>query len=309
MPPQPSQNQPDQTPPPNQGGDGIVPIHTYKSDVAEFMKTEGKTLADIAIAENARHSKYLEEEAAKPERTKKLLRIGGAVLVLVVVSILIIYLASSKKPTSPVSANSAPSMFVSGINEKGVSVEKLNQASATRAIAAALKESAPFLALDVTVKDAKGMDTAVNSSSFFEKLGIYPPADLLRALSGQFAIGSIGGKVRFLVLKTNYYAGAFAGMLEWEKSSIEKDLRGLLDLPALNSSGIITAGSGATTTLISINQSVFADTVISNRDTRILRDGSGATILLYLFPDNNTIVITGSENAAKIVTEKLLKAK
>lgn len=309
MPPQPPQNNPVQTPPPEKKTDDIAPIHTYKSDVAGFIKTEGKTMADIAIAENARHSKYMEEEAAEPVLAKRAVTIALVAVILIALSAGIIWIASLKKPSMEQTAsnpNYAPAMFISGIDKRDIPVDNLDLSRTLNSITAALQQSSPFLVLNITTKSADGANTAIDSPTFFNKLGIYPPADLLRALSGQFAAGSIGGQARFLVIKTNYYAGAFSGMFEWE-NAIANDLRNFLNLPLPNNSGIVTSGSGASTTVISTNQSSFIDAVISNRDARVFKDGAGATILLYLFPDNNTIIITGSENAAKIVTEKLLK--
>lgn len=37
-------------------------LHTYKTDVAEYIKKEGKTMADIAIAESQRQTNVLREE-------------------------------------------------------------------------------------------------------------------------------------------------------------------------------------------------------------------------------------------------------
>ena len=289
----------------NQNREDNIPLRTYKSDVASYIKTEGKTLADIAIAENARHSKYLEEEKSEPILAKKTVTIALIILILITLSAGIIWVSSLGKSGTQ-SGNSSSAMFVSGIDSKNLGLDNLDQNNTFNSIDAELKQGSPFLVLNLTEKNSTGVDTAIDSQTFFNTLGIYPPQDLLRSLSGQFSVGSIGGQARFLVLKINYYAGAFSGMLEWE-NSIENDLQNILDLPLPNNSGIMTEGSGTSTTLISVNQSGFTDSVIANRDTRILKDGSGGTILLYFFPDNNTIVITGSQNAAQIVSEKLLK--
>lgn len=288
----------------------VQSIHTYKSDVAEFIKREGKTLADIAIAENARRSDTLKEEGSSPDKRKRALYIIGATLALIGISVLIFWTVLRPKQEIVVTATGevAPSMFVTGIKQKPVSVENQNQSRTLSTIDIALKESSPFLVLQLTSgKDATGA-TLLTSRDFFDKAGIYPPGDLIRSLTDNFALGSIGGKSRFLVLKNNYYGGAFAGMLGWENNIIN-DLRDLLDLPAIKSSNITTTTVGTTTVLSQIISPQFKDGVVANRDARIFRDGSGSIILLYLFPDNDTIVITGSESATKIVVEKLLRTK
>jgi tRNA(His) 5'-end guanylyltransferase len=65
----------------------------------------------------------------------------------------------------------------------------------------------------------------------------------------------------------------------------------------------------ATTSPKEIRKAEFVDSVISNRDVRILKDGAGNIILIYVFTDNNTLVITSSETTMKMVAEKLLGSK
>jgi hypothetical protein len=109
----------------------------------------------------------------------------------------------------------------------------------------------------------------------------------------------MGGKARFIVLKTSYYANAFSGMLKWEKN-IYSDLKNILDLK--NESFETT---GTTTDSYSLKTSMFYDGIISNRDSRILRDGQNKTLLIYSFIDNETLVIASNENLLKTLTQKL----
>lgn len=287
----------------------VPSIRTYKSDVAEFIKREGKTLADIAIAESAKQSNVLKEEAVAPAIKKRATYIVGAIVVLVIISILTLWLILRPSPNAnpATAAGTQISIFVSGIKEKTVSIDGQNENEALSTINLALEENSPFLVLKVTSQKKSDGAILMTSRDFLEKMGIYPPGDLIRSFTDNFAIGSIGGKARFLVIKNSYYSGAFAGMLEWENKMIG-DLHNLLNLaPIKNSNLIKTATTGTTTALSQIKLSQFEDGVVANRDARIFRDRSGATTLLYLFPDNNTIIITGSESIARVITEKLLR--
>jgi len=295
---------------PNQNPtENVQSLRTYKSDVAEFIKHEGKTLADIAIAENSRQSSILKEESNLPKDRKKVLYLIGAVIILVIITLGIFWLILKSTKASPaISADGQiiSSMFVSGIKEKVVSVG--NQNVIFSEIDTALKDSYPFLTLQITSEKNSGQEVVITSREFLDKVGIYPPGDLVRSLTDNFAIGSIGGKVRFLVLKNNYYGGAFAGMLGFENTMVD-DFRDLLNLPAIKSSAGINPISSTTVQSDQIKYSQFRDGIVANRDARIFKDGFGATILLYLFPDNDTIIIASSENTAKIVSEKLLRTK
>lgn len=288
----------------------IQSLRTYKSDVAEFIKREGKTLADIAIAENSRQSNALKEEADRPKTAKKALYIIVAIVALIGISTLVFWLTLKLKPdtaSTVVTNTEEPSLFVSNIKEKTVSIQNQGENGTLSTLGIALKESNPFLVLQIDFEKTPGEIKPISSRDFLEKIGVYPPSDLVRSLTERFAIGSIAGKSRFLILKNNYYSGAFAGMLGWEKDIIN-NLRDLLDLPPAKSSNVITTTIGTTTIISQITQSQFKDSIVANRDARVFKDGSGTTILLYLFPDNDTIVISSNENTAKIVTEKLLRS-
>jgi hypothetical protein len=83
------------------------------------------------------------------------------------------------------------------------------------------------------------------------------------------------GPTPFIILKTTFFQNAFAGMLEWE-STITQDLAPLITL----SHGNVKAGT------------FFIDSVVKNKDVRIIRGSEGQDLLFYTFVDRNTILIT-----------------
>ena len=108
-------------------------------------------------------------------------------------------------------------------------------------------------------------------------------------------VHSFDGNHPFLVLKTGFYENAFAGMLEWERY-MKDDLAPLFG-PAKTKipSGQIVADT------VQEPELVFVDSVIKNKDTRILRGKNGKTELLYSFVDKNTIIITTNEHTLEEV--------
>jgi nitrate/nitrite-specific signal transduction histidine kinase len=104
----------------------------------------------------------------------------------------------------------------------------------------------------------------------------------------------------FLILKTNYYQGAFSGMLSWEKD-IKNNLGGIFFAPE--------AEVVATTSENLIKKyKDFEDVVYKNRDTRALRDSNRKINLIYSFLDKNTIIIaTNPETLDQVITRLLTK--
>lgn len=284
-------------------------IHTYKSDVAEFIKSESKTMADIAIAETQKRSSDMNIEKGIERDWRKIIKIFIFTVVLILISIGAIWFvikSLNKEEPAPIinTGEQKPSMFISDIRERNISITDLSAQDILEKINTTLKDAEPFHVIHFTEKiDDVETENVVGIVNFFEKVSIYPPGDLLRSVNQEFALGSVGGKVRFLVLKNHYYSGTFAGILQWEKN-IYEDLKNLLNLPKMGSVGL-----GTTTSPKELKKAGFVDSIISNRDARILKDGAGNIILIYIFVDNETLVITSSESTMKIVAEKLLGSK
>ena len=49
----------------------------------------------------------------------------------------------------------------------------------------------------------------------------------------------------------------------------------------------------------------FEDGIVANKNARILRDNNGQIVLMYVFADDNSIVITNSENAVSEIILRL----
>jgi hypothetical protein len=100
----------------------------------------------------------------------------------------------------------------------------------------------------------------------------------------------------FIILKNTFFQNAFAGMLDWEKN-MRNDL-----LP------LITA-SYPDETAVDGNADRFEDIIVSNIDTRVLRNKSGKIILAYAFADTNTVIISTTEYGLSYLLGQLLEVR
>ena len=122
------------------------------------------------------------------------------------------------------------------------------------------------------------------------KLGIIAPADFLRSLQSDYMFGIhnfVKGQ-KFLVLKTDYYDTAFAGMLNWE-STLLKDIYPLFGVKPNEDLG------GRS----------WVDVVTKNKDTRVLKDFNNQTVLVYMFKDQNTLIISTSEGTLFEISNRI----
>ncbi len=142
-------------------------------------------------------------------------------------------------------------------------------------------------------EEESGLKKYLTAQEFLTQTGTDVPALLLRSLDPRFTTGIhiFDGNQMFLVLKINSYENAFAGMLEWEEN-IETRL-----LPLLRPAIDLTYPKEA------VDQRSFRDSVIRNRDVRVLQNELGRTLMLYAFTDQKTLVIaTSPETLIEVAT-------
>ena len=108
--------------------------------------------------------------------------------------------------------------------------------------------------------------------------------------SAQITVGDF-----FMLLKINSFTEVFSVMQAWE-NKILYDLHGFLGVDI----------SPDTNYLFTKN---FEDGVIQNKNARILYDKDGNIVLMYVFIDNNYIVVTKSEEAVKEIILRLAASK
>jgi hypothetical protein len=120
---------------------------------------------------------------------------------------------------------------------------------------------------------------------------IQPPDMFQRSLTTPWMLGvftdNIGNKDMFVVVTTNFYQNAFAGLLQWESLMIG-DLKYYL------------ASDGTV-------RGAFEDRIIKNKDVRVFKTAEGKVVLLYSFVNNSTIVFATKEKTLVEVLDRLEK--
>jgi hypothetical protein len=120
----------------------------------------------------------------------------------------------------------------------------------------------------------------------------------IRALEEGAMLGSIttNTKAPFIMVQTNNFDAAFAGMLDWEPSMAE-DL-----LPFFDTRTLIEESTGTETTQ---NVGRFLDATRQGMSVRILYDSAGTERIVYAFVARDTLVITESTAALAALIERL----
>ncbi len=261
---------------------GIKPLRTYKTDTEEAIQNQRMSVVTIAVAES---NKKEEQKMSAPEQEKVKIPYGAIItsIILVVLgagAFYVVYLKQTNPPTAQIEGNTeetAPIVKTKNIQE----LDFANSRNLMYDIALKGSNAGGATIGDIVtvqpVSNTASGKVVPTAQSFFEKATPLIPGKLARSLSKEFFIGIhvFDGPTPFIILKTTFFQNAFAGMLEWE-STITQDLAPLITL----SHGNVKAGT------------FFIDSVVKNKDVRIIRGSEGQDLLFYTFVDRNTILIT-----------------
>jgi len=136
----------------------------------------------------------------------------------------------------------------------------------------------------------------LSTSEFLSRADMSVPPRLVRTLDEIFMFGVHvwNGNQGFLVFRiaTGVFDDAFSSMLEWED-----DMAGYV-LPLF----------GVTPDAYTLNAK-WSDTVIKNRDVRVLKNELGDIVLLYTFYDRKTLIISTSPDTMDEIIGRILQAK
>lgn len=281
--------------------EGLVPLRTYREDVAGVMRDKRTSLVQLVLQEQRERNKREREKSPTSGKNLPLILLSATFFFSAVG--LVYYIFFRLNPDDRVLENLqiTPLIFVE--KNKEISTEGKESLAITREIANLLHvEDLPvdvveylFFTKTLSVKTADGatvqQKNLIPANRFFETLEIKMPPMLLRALRPDFMFGfhSFNKNQPFFILKTDYYANAFAGALSWENKMAE-DI-----LPLF----------GRADRVRELSQRKWDDTIIKNKDTRVLRNFDGSIALVYVFKDQRTLIITTNEDTLLEVSRRL----
>jgi hypothetical protein len=276
----------------------IRQLETYQGDIESVVEKKKVSVVSIAAAEAERRAKEIKVSpiTAEASSTAKFLIVGLGILLLACAVGVLSFVYLRPASTTPVATTgAAPFIYVD--SAEAVTLEQGDTPQEAMQTLEAAKESV-HLSLGlieelapVEASSTGGTPILLSASDFISTLTPYAPDELLRTLSPTFLLGvhSYDENEAFLILQTDSYDTAYAGMLAWE-STMMQDLSPLFvrhpSIPLQTTSASSTATSTAPTT--------FVDQVVDNHDARVLLDAQGNILLLWTFLDKQTLVIANN---------------
>jgi len=287
-------------------------VRTYKGDLESAIEGNHLSSINIAIAENKKlHEQIIAEptESAAPSNYTKNKIIVFASLIFIIAGIAgisLLYFLNNPSSSQTARVQELPSLITTEYKEElnldTITINKFIGTLSFKLNEIKIPVNNLYNAF-ITTGTTTGKKL-VTSQEVSTLLQFKMPDIVKRNLLPDFMIGTFafGQNLPFIIFKTSYFENAYAGMLNWEKD-MKEDFKILFRL-----SGYADKG-GILDKLAPTISKKFEDSIIVNKDVRLLRGTDGKIMLIYGIIDKETIIITVSDTAFKELINRLNKEK
>ncbi len=268
-----------------------VAVETYSGDIAEAIQNDqGGLVKKIIHEEEAREN---EKRNLSPEsKQNKFLAAASALLVALGLGILIYFLAGSGTETVEVGPEFVPLVFAdqssfvetAGLKKSEIIYSVFNQVRGSSVRPGGIKGI--YLTADKKIMGLRQFLSLLGSN--------FNPGENPAIISDNFALGAVKHSEApgfFILLKTRTIEDIFEPMRLWE-AKMFYDLHEFLGLTLDSGNKYLLTKS-------------FEDGVVENKNARFLHDNAGNLVLMYVFADNNSVVLADSQAAAREVMLRL----
>lgn len=291
-------------------------VRTYKSDAEEAVRRQRASSISIALAEQKKRRGYqpIEESADAPKLKKRVVLILSLLFVLAGIGAFNFNYIKEKVAPAPKNQTETHALIMADSN-KEINLNETEKKDLNNLLSESLKSSSvaknSIQNIYITennkpVGKEKPSSEAIGSKKFLSLINSRMPDPLLRSLMPEYMLGirSSDGNQPFIILKTDSYENAFAGMLSWEKNMAD-------DLSALfpgNSMSSMQEASATTEQILGRNKN-FEDILVKNKDARALKDGGGNIFLIYSLPDKETVIITSNAGTLAELFDRIIRSR
>jgi flagellar basal body-associated protein FliL len=274
-------------------------LRTYTTDMAEAIRQDEVSIIKIALAEKARKEREeLEKKAEGSNLTKTVFLLGGLAL-LVIAGLVIYFLFFKKTETVPPPKENRIETFLSYDSSSKINVSEVESVnSLTSLINDEEVKLSGMIKSFFFINKKEEKEEIISPSAFLSLSGMRTPDSLLRFLSNNYLFGEYSiestdkQNIPFLILETSNYNQSYASMLEWEKTMLQ-DFFFLFEIK-------LPEGK------LPVSYRKWSDLVVKNKDTRVLYDEYGKSLLYYTFINKNSFVITTDLEALREIIDRIL---
>jgi hypothetical protein len=276
-------------------------VETYAGDMVNIMGNETEGLIKKII--HGEENKEAEKKNLSPESKKnKIFLFIGILLLVLALSITFFFLSKRstgivvvQQPATPLIFTDQNTSFeVSGMKKDQIAQTVFNEITNTTISSGEIEgiyltENKQNIGLREFIKLINGHLVPSDNTLFVSD------NFLLGVVKNQAEVNTTSGTGFFVLLKVRSATDIFDSLRAWE-SNILNDLHGFFGINLASNTQPLFVKS-------------FQDGVIENKNARILYDQNGNLVLMYIFADTNSVIITDSLNAAHEVMLRLASAQ
>jgi hypothetical protein len=273
-------------------------VRTYTEDMAEVLENDTQGLVRKIIHGAKEHEQEQENLSPESKKNKFFMIVSILLIALAVITLSFFIFKNSVSNTVPVLKQFVPIIFndqstyieVSALNKDEIIQTVLNEVNATKVQVGGvegiyLTENKQMIGLRRFI--------ALIKSSFI-------PGDNTLFVNDNFLMGAVQTGLKstsgaagdfFILLKVRSNADIFNSLRLWEPNLLI-DLHGFFGINVSSDTNYLFTKS-------------FEDGIVENKNARILYDNNGKIVVMYIFADDNSIIITDSQEAAHEIILRL----
>lgn len=275
------------------GGENKI-VETYAGDMARILENDKEGLIKKIIHGEEKHEE--EKKNLSPESNKnKLFMFSGFLLIIFSLIILSFFFFKKENNIVPVEKLFTPIIFndkstfleVSGFKKEEIIQAILNKVNTTEVKAGGVE--AFYLTENKQIIGLRRLISLIESS--------FVPNDNIIFVNDNFLMGVVNNESKdfFILLKVRSATDIFNALRAWEGKTFT-DLHGFFGINiSVDTSYLLTKD--------------FEDGIVQNKNARILYDKEGKIVMMYVFADDNSIVITNSESSVHEIMLRLASAQ
>jgi hypothetical protein len=273
-------------------------VETYVGDMAEIMgeNAEGGLIKKIIRGEQE-HEKEKRELSPMSKKNKVFMLLGFIFFVLAFAIFIFLFFwkspvpVSGEKPiVSPILTDQNSSLPITGFNKDQIAQAVAGEVRKTLVRGGGLEGI--YLSENSQAIGLQRFLTLIESHFIPDESKLIMSDNfLMGVVKNQANTGSSSGTGFFILLKVRSTTDVFNPLRAWEPNLLA-DLHGFFGVNI----------SSATNYLYTKD---FEDGFVENKNARVLYDTSGNIILAYVFADDNSVIITDSQNAVRQIIERL----
>ncbi|MBI3306035.1 hypothetical protein HYZ82_02775 [Candidatus Nomurabacteria bacterium] len=268
-----------------------VAVETYAEDMAKAIADDRSGMIKKIIHGEEEHEKEKRNLSPESLKNRLFMMIGFFFLALGFI-LLFFFLLNREVPTVPIEKQYTPPVFVdssASIEVAGLNAEKIAQITRNAVLLSSVPEEKVEGIYLMRDKRDIGLREFMSLIKGNFVAGANPVFIQDNILLGIANTGS--AKELFILFKARSLSDVFPAMRAWENKMFS-DLSGFFGV------GL----SAETKYLFSAN---FEDGIIKNKNARILYDKDGKIAMMYVFADDNSVIIASNESVAREIMLRL----